>query len=139
MNDAAFVERAVTLLASKGVDTWVFGGWGEELRGLIKPREHADLDLLYPAEDWAIVDGLYLDWIDGKRFAWKRAFRLEGIQVELFLVQYDAAGWYTQLERRRHNWPANVFSGTGRVPIASTAALAGYRHSYRVDADEAAA
>ena len=141
MNDVAFVERAVSLLASKGVDTWVFGGWGEELRGLIKPREHADVDLLYPSEDWTIVDGLYLDWIEGKRFDWKRAFRLEGVQVELFLVQYDAAGWYTQLERRRHNWPANVFAGTGRIPVASTAALAGYRHSYRVDADagEAAA
>ena len=34
----------------EGIDTWVFGGWGEELRGLIRPREHVDLDLLYPAE-----------------------------------------------------------------------------------------
>jgi hypothetical protein len=138
MNDLSFVERAVSLLASKGVDTWVFGGWGEELRGLIKPREHADLDLLYPAEDWSIVDNLFLDWIEGKRFDWKRAFRLEEITVELFLVQYDARGWFTQLERRRHNWPANVFAGTGRTPIASTAALAGYRHSYRVDARDVA-
>jgi hypothetical protein len=138
MNDLPFVERAVSLLASKGVDSWVFGGWGEELRGLIKPREHVDLDLLYPAEDWSIVDNLYLDWIEGKRFDWKRAFKLEGLTVELFLVQYDARGWYTQLERRRHNWPANVFAGTGRVPVASTAALAGYRHSYRVDARDVA-
>jgi hypothetical protein len=139
MNDRAFVERAVLMLASRGVDAWVSGGWGEEIRGLIKPREHVDLDLLYPAEDWTIVDGLSLDWIEGKRFDWKRAFRLDGVMVELFLVQYDAAGWYTQLARRRHNWPANVFAGSGRVPVASTAALAGYRHSYRVDAaDEAA-
>jgi hypothetical protein len=138
MSDLAFVERAVSLLASKGVDTWVFGGWGEELRGLIKPREHVDLDLLYPAEDWTIVDNLYLDWDEGKHFDWKRGFMLEGIRVELFLVQYDARGWYTQLARRRHNWPANVFSGTGRTPVVSTAALAGYRHSYRVEAADAA-
>lgn len=138
MNDLAFVERAVSLLASKGVDAWVFGGWAEELRGLIKPREHVDLDLLYPAEDWSIVDNLYLDWIEGKRFDWKRAFKLEDVTVELFLVQYDARGWYTQLERRRHNWPANVFAGSGRVPVVSTAALAGYRHSYRVDARDVA-
>ena len=138
MNDLAFVERAVMLLEAKGVDTWVFGGWAEELRGLIKPREHVDLDLLYPAEDWSIVDNLYLDWIEGKRFDWKRAFKLEEITVELFLVQYDARGWFTQLERRRHNWPANVFAGTGRTPVASTAALAGYRHSYRVDARDVA-
>ena len=138
MNDLAFVERAVSLLASKGVDAWVFGGWAEELRGLITPREHVDLDLLYPAEDWRIVDNLYLDWIEGKRFDWKRAFKLEDITVELFLVQYDARGWFTQLERRRHNWPANVFSGHGRIPVVSTAALAGYRHSYRVDARDVA-
>jgi hypothetical protein len=134
MNDLAFVDRAVSLLASKGVDAWVFAGWGEELRGLIKPRAHADLDLLHPAESWSVVDGLYLDWIEGKRFPWKRAFRLEDIQVELFLVQYDSEGWHTQLARRRHDWPVNVFSDTGRLPVASTAALAGYRHSYRVDA-----
>jgi hypothetical protein len=138
MNDLAFVERAVSLLEAKGVDTWVFGGWAEELRGLIKPREHVDLDLLYPAEDWSIVDNLYLNWVEGKHFDWKRAFRLEGITVELFLVQYDARGWYTQLERRRHNWPANVFSNKGRLPVVSTAALAGYRHSYRVDARDVA-
>jgi hypothetical protein len=138
MNDLAFVERAVLLLETKGVDTWVFGGWAEELRGLIKPREHVDVDLLYPAEDWSIVDNLYLDWVEEKRFDWKRAFKLEGITVELFLVQYDARGWYTQLERRRHNWPANVFSNNGRLPVVSTAALAGYRHSYRVDARDVA-
>ena len=134
MNDLRFVERAVSLLASKGIDTWVFGGWGEELRGLIRAHEHTDLDLLYPAEDWEAVDALYLDWIQTKKRPWKRAFRLEGIAVELFLVQYDDRGWYTQLERRRHEWPTNVFAGTGRIPVASTAAMATYRHSYRVEA-----
>jgi hypothetical protein len=134
VNDLKFVDRAVSLLSSKGVDTWVFGGWGEELRGLIKPREHADVDLLYPARDWRVVDDLYLDWVDAKRFPWKRAFMLEGIMVELFLARHDARGWYTQLERRRHDWPENVFSATGRIPVVSTAALAGSRHSYRVDA-----
>jgi hypothetical protein len=134
VNDLAFVERAVSFLASKGLDTWVFGGWGEELRGLIKPREHVDLDLLYPAPDWGAADALYLDWIEGKRHPWKRAFRLEGVAVELFLVQYDARGWFTELARRRHDWPENVVSSNGLLPVASTAALASVRHSYRVDA-----
>ena len=44
MNDLVFVERAQTLLRAKGIETWVFGGWGEELRGLIRPRDHADLE-----------------------------------------------------------------------------------------------
>ena len=133
MNDLAFVERAVSLLASKGIDTWVFGGWGEELRGLIRPREHVDLDLLYPSDGFDPVDELYLDWVEGKRFAWKRAFRLEGIAVELFLVRRDDDGWFTELARRRHRWPENLFSSNGRLPVASTAALASMRHSYRVD------
>jgi hypothetical protein len=133
-NDLAFVERAVTLLTAKGIDTWVFGGWGEELRGLIIPRQHVDLDLLYAGDDWSQVDALPLDWVEAKRFPWKRAFMLEGIMVELFLVQHDARGWYTQLARRRHDWPEVLLGTNGQLPVASTVALASYRHSYRVDA-----
>ena len=54
--------------------------------------------------------------------------------VELFLVQRDAHGWFTQLQRRRHDWPENLLATNGRLPVASTAALASFRHSYRVDA-----
>ncbi|HEY6962390.1 MAG TPA: hypothetical protein VI408_10920 [Gaiellaceae bacterium] len=133
MNDLAFVERAQSLLRARGIETWVFGGWGEELRGLIRPRAHVDLDLLYPAESWADVDDLTLDWIVGKTFPWKRAFRLEGTAVELFLVERDEQGWYTRLARRVHRWPDNVFASNGHLRVASTAALASYRHSYRVD------
>ena len=134
MNDLAFVERAQTTLRRNGVETWVFGGWGEELRGLIRPREHVDLDLLYPAESWAEVDALDLEWLASKRYEWKRAFILEGIMVELFLVRHDEQGWYTELARRTHRWPDNVLNSNGHLRVASTAALASYRHSYRVDA-----
>jgi hypothetical protein len=134
VKDLAFVERAQTMLRAHGVETWVFGGWGEELRGLIKPREHVDLDLLYAAESWDEVDALALDWNPAKRFAWKRAFLLEGTQIELFLVQHNARGWYTSLARRVHRWPDNVLASNGHLRVASTAALASFRHSYRVDA-----
>jgi aminoglycoside-2''-adenylyltransferase len=134
MNDLAFVERAQTTLRRHGVETWVFGGWGEELRGLIRPREHVDLDLLYPAESWDEVDDLPFEWLASKRFEWKRAFILEGVMVELFLVRHDERGWYTELARRTHRWPDNVLSSNGHLRVASTAALASYRHSYRVDA-----
>jgi hypothetical protein len=130
-NDLSFVLRATDLLWSKGVRTWIFGGWAEELRGVIPPREHADLDLLYPARNWSRVDSLPLDWIEAKRFPWKRAFRLHGTKVELFLVERDAHGWFTELRRRRHDWPDNVFATNGRLPVASTEALAGYRHAQR--------
>jgi hypothetical protein len=134
VNDLAFVLRAVDLLASHRCRTWVAGGWGEELRGLIPPRAHADVDLLYPARGWKRIDALDLDWVEQKRFPWKRAFELDGTLVELFLVQRDERGWYTALQRRRHDWPANVFAHDGRLPVASSAALGSYRHSYRVEA-----
>ncbi|MGH3003041.1 MAG: nucleotidyltransferase domain-containing protein [Gaiellaceae bacterium] len=127
MNDLHFVLRAVDLLESNGVRTWVSGGWGEELRGLEPPRDHADLDLLYPARSWQRVDGLHLDWLEGKRLPWKRSFALEGTTVELFLVERDERGWFTQLARRRHDWPDDAFSANGRVAVASTAALTSYR------------
>ena len=60
---------------------------------------------------------------------------LEGITVELFLVQYDERGWFTQLERRAARLARRTSSRRPAAsPVASTAALAGYRHSYRVDA-----
>ena len=126
MNDLTFVLRAVDLLASHGCRTWVSGGWGEELRGLTAPREHADVDLLYPAPGWQRVDALELDWIEPKRQPWKRAFVLDGTMVEVLLVRRDADGWVT----RAHRWPANVFAARGRLPVASAAALTGYRAAY---------
>lgn len=134
MNELPFVERVQTMLRSRGVETWVFGGWGEELRGLIRPRDHVDLDLLYPAESWAAVDALDLDWIEGKRFPWKRAFVVEATMIELFLVQQDEQGSYTALQRRVHRWPEDTFASNGHLRVASSSALASYRHSYRVDA-----
>ena len=138
MNDLDFVVDAVDLLWSQRVRTWIFGGWGEELRGLSPPREHADLDLLYPARDWSRVDKLDLEWIEAKRFRWKRAFLLDGTTVELFHVERDETGWFTELATRRHDWPSDVFRANGRVPVASRGALLSYRESREV-AEEAAA
>jgi hypothetical protein len=131
VNDLEYVLDVVDLLWENGVRGWIFGGWGEELRGLCPPREHVDVDVLYPARDWSRVDALSLDWIEGKRFPWKRAFRHDGTTVELFLVERDERGWFTQLKLRRHDWPDNVFSTNGRLPVASTAALASYRAASR--------
>ena len=131
MNDLTFVLRAVDLLSARGIRVWVFGGWGEELRGLCPPRDHAELSLLYPARDWSRIDALQLDWVAHRRRSWCRAFVLEGTPVELLLVERDEHGWHSQLEAGRHDWPDNVFSTNGRVAVASTAALAGFRSTQR--------
>jgi hypothetical protein len=131
VNDLPFVLRAVDLLRSHGVRTWLCGSWAEDLRGLRPPGRHGDLDLLYPARDWGRVDELRLDWMDGGKLAWMRAFVLEGTMVELFLVERDARGWFTRLGGRRHGWPVDVFTTNGRIGVASATALAGFRGAYR--------
>jgi aminoglycoside-2''-adenylyltransferase len=131
VNDLDFLLRVVDRLRSEGVRTWVCGGWGEELRGLQPPRPHRDVDLLYPGRDWARVDGLELDWIPGKRADATRAFVIDAVMVKLTLVERDECGWFTRSPQHRHDWPDDVFSTSGRLPVASAAALAGHRRSYR--------
>jgi hypothetical protein len=131
VNDLEFVLRAVDLLASRGVKTWVSGTWAEELHGLIPPQPHASLELLYPARDWQRVDELPLDWLTAERHRWKRGFSLEGTSVELCLVERGERGWYTRRGRRLHEWPDDVFAGNGRLPLASPAAFAGDQRPQR--------
>jgi hypothetical protein len=130
VNDLTFVLRAVDLLAAHGLRTWVFGGWGEELRGLSAPRAHADVDLLYPALGWSRVDALRLDRVETTGAPSRRAFLLDATLVELLLVRRDPEGWFTDLEGGRHRWPEDVFAATGRLPVASTSALVGFRSAY---------
>jgi hypothetical protein len=134
VNDHAFVMRVVSMLADARVNAWLFGGWAEELQGLVPARAHGDVDLLHPAEDFARVDAMLrtepaLVEIVAKRFAHKRAFVLDGVMVELFLVRSDADGYYTDLPGGvEHRWPADVFAERQLgLRVASVNALVGYR------------
>jgi hypothetical protein len=131
MNDLGFVMRVVDLLEDARLRVWLFGGWAEELRGLRAPCEHTDVDLLYPGRDFTRVDSFVqrfgVDEIEAKHRPHKRGFELEGTLVELLLVQKDDAGWFTELPAGRHDWPSDVFATAGRLPVASVAALEGYR------------
>lgn len=130
-NDLSFVLRVTDLLESARLRTWLFGGWAEELLGLVAPREHADIDLLYPGRDFDRVDRFLaraaVDEWTGKRRPDRRAFELEDVLVELILVQRDGRGWFTAFPAGRHDWPTDVFTAAGRLPVASEAALTGYR------------
>ncbi|GAB3404001.1 nucleotidyltransferase domain-containing protein [Flindersiella endophytica] len=136
VNDLAYVRRVLGLLAAADLRTWLFGGWGEELHGVIAPRPHKDIDLLCPAVDFASVDrflaGGTVAEIAAKRFPHKRAFELDGVMTELFLVQQDAAGYYTYFwDQHRYDWPADVLDETQGLPVASVAALHGFRSKTR--------
>lgn len=130
------LRRALKLLMDGGVRCWVFGGWAEELQGLRPARAHSDIDLLCVADDFSAVDVLLGDHpllreIQSKRFAHKRAFELEGTRVELFLVEHDTKGYFTTFWGCvRHDWPPDVLSSASQLPVASVAALTGYRDQF---------
>jgi hypothetical protein len=134
VNDLGFVMKVTSLLDDALVNVWLFGGWAEELQGLVPARAHRDVDLLHPAEDFTRVDALLraepaLVEIVAKRFAHKRAFLLDGVMVELFLVRSDPDGYYTDLpEGVKHRWPTDVFDERQLgLRVASVNALVGYR------------
>lgn len=126
------MRRVLSVLEEAGAPCWLFGGWAEELRRVCAPRSHADVDLLCPGEDFAAVERMLgeseLEEIEGKRFRHKRAFLFEGVMVEVFLVQRDTRGLFTSFwGRKRHDWPADTLASSSALPVASEAALAGYR------------
>ncbi|TDW97679.1 hypothetical protein EV647_2366 [Kribbella sp. VKM Ac-2566] len=132
-NDLGFVRYVVGRLEGAGVRAWVFGGWAAELLGLSAPRAHGDVDLLYPADGFAVVDEFLargdVQEIEAKRFPHKRAFEIDGIMVELFLVQTDETGSFTDFWGvARHDWPADVFAvEVDGLRVASAMAVTGYR------------
>ena len=132
-NDLSFVMRVVDLLSAGGFKTWLFGGWAEELRGLCAPRDHRDVDLLFPAPDFRRLDAFVLasrlDPVGDDR-AYARAFAFDDVTVELLLVSRDAVGWYTDFRGGRHRWPLNVFGRSAWPPVASTEAILSYREAY---------
>lgn len=136
VNDLDFVRYVVGLLEGARVRAWVFGGWAAELLELSAPRGHRDVDLLYPADGFEVVDGFLargdVHEIVAKRFPHKRAFEVDGIMVELFLVQADEAGAFTDFWGvARHDWPADVFDIEAHgLRVASTTAVTGYREAW---------
>ena len=125
MSDLSTVLKIVDALEDARLRVWLFGGWAEELRGLRPPCEHSHVDFLYPGRDFARVDR----FAAGDERPHKRTFELEGVSVELLLVQKDERGWYSQLPVGIHRWPADVFATAGKLPVASETALHAYRNA----------
>lgn len=103
VNNLEFLKSVYRELENAGICVYVFGGWAEELQNVIVPREHKDIDLLYPSIDFSLVDKFItqknLKLI--KRFPHKRAFSYKEIMVEIFLVQ---DGITTFFSTYRHEW-----------------------------------
>ncbi len=141
-NTQHFLVETLQELQSANINTWLFGGWAEELWDLRPPGPHGDIDLLYPAADFRAVDRFLLTHRDleevvGKRFAHKRAFRRDGVLVELFLLQPTDAGLTTDFfGHHLFLWPADTLLYTvpllgASVPAASPATLRLYREQHK--------
>lgn len=112
----------------------MFGGWAEELLGLAAPRPHKDLDLLYPADSFALIDtvmwaGCGLDEITAKRLPHKRAFTRQAIMTELIVLRPASRGYVTDFRGEfTYHWPGDVL-GTeiAGLRVASPAAVRAYR------------
>jgi len=136
MNDLKFLKEVQKMLNISGIETWIFGGWAEELLKMIPPRAHNDIDLLYLAEDFNKVDTFLLNnsectEILPKHFAHKRAFRLNGIMVELFLVNKRGKNYITNFwGNTEYTWPQNTFTENKQKRIVSKDALIAFRRDH---------
>lgn len=124
INTPDFVAGIIGNLSGYGFDCALFGGWAEEALGLCSARPHGDIDLLLQAPSFERLDDVFAALLNGieeiplKRFAHKRAFLLNGIAVEMILVNQTngaASTWFWG--DVRFDWP---------VPLAGLGVLHGY-------------
>lgn len=125
------VEALVRQLAAHSVRAWLFGGWAEQVHRLAPPRLHKDVDLLYPAPDFALLDAFMrtsgVREYDVKRSPCSRGFDHDGELVEFYLVQSNAECVFTDFWGYLHRWPADTLTDSSDCPVASAASLASAR------------
>ena len=128
-NTIEVVRQVVHDLRSAGFRVAVFGGWAEELRNLVPPREHADIDLLVFDADQTELDVFVeaREEICGKRFSHKRAFVASDVMVELILVRGGTTVFWDTFE---YVWPTGEDVEIDGLPVAPAEYLAAYRADY---------
>jgi hypothetical protein len=141
-NAPAAVARIMRRLGDSGICCVLFGGWAEEIWGLCPPRSHGDIDLFLPADSFQDLDVLLgtsqhdLEEIALKRFPHKRAFRADGLMIEVVLVQQEnrtAVTWFWGDVRFEWTLPLaeDRLLGEYRLPVASPRNLRRYRTLFR--------
>jgi hypothetical protein len=135
-----FVLALMSRLIQAQIMIWLCGGWAEELWGISLPSKHRDVDLLYPAPGFAYLDqwlaqAANLVVIPQKKFSHKRAILLEGMMVEVILLESEKTGGYvTNFFDGRYQliWPRDTLHllslGELKIPVASKEALHLYRN-----------
>jgi hypothetical protein len=140
MNNLQFVKTVFKLLNSNKIEVWLIGGWAEELQGLIKPRKHKDIDLLYVGENFAQIDSFLNKNQEKlhivKNFSHKRAFLFKNIMIEIILVNQKNGEFVTNyFNSFLLNWPKNTFENgnSGKsLNMVSEKVLTFYRENHKM-------
>lgn len=136
MNSLSLLVSVVTTLRRAGLDTWVCGGWAEELRHKRKPGSHKDIDLVLRAPSFGELDDylrerMDLAPVDAKKLPHKRAVVWEGVLVELVHVDLSTPSRTSFFDGRFVlEWPEDTFTeelAGCPVPVVSSLALDVYR------------
>ena len=141
-NSVHFLCSTLNHFQKAGIALWVFGGWAEEFWQMIPIRPHHDIDLLYPAASFELLDHIIstesaFREIPKKHFSHKRAILFEGVILEFILVEASVLAFVTSFfdGYYQFQWPADtldhaVYIGNIRVAVASRAALIQYRQNH---------
>lgn len=115
----------------------VFGGWGEELPGLVAPGYHGDIDLLVIDPDLDALDRYVAqrDENKEKRLSHKRAFEASGVLVELFLVTRSPEPCTLFWDTLLYKWPDIGPVFMHGLPVVATGALLAFRRDYSMIAE----
>ncbi|MFB9843919.1 hypothetical protein [Mucilaginibacter ginsenosidivorans] len=111
-NNLPFVNKIIQRLTKSGISTILFGGWAQELTRMISPKSHKDIDLLFINKDFRLVDKFINENSDileitTKRYLHKRAFMLDGVMIEIILIQQEKkefVSWFWG--EYKLTWPA---------------------------------
>lgn len=134
MNDLSLVRNVISDLQNAGLQVQLIGDWAEELQGLADPRPHEDIDVVLLDPVPALLDAFVSarEEVVEKRLSQKRAYRANGVLVELFVARSTGSGYQTiWWGRLRWSWPGDMSPTLiEAVPVASKNALARFRDSY---------
>jgi hypothetical protein len=134
VNDLSLVRAVLADLENAGFEALLIGGWAEELQSLSDPRPHEDIDvvLLDPTSDALDAFVAVRDEVAEKRLSQKRAYRANGVLVELFVATSTGTGYQTiWWGRLRWSWDSDMSSTMIEgLPVASKGALTRFRENY---------
>lgn len=139
INTLDFVCSVTERFAQAHIVTWLLGGWAEELWRLSPPRPHHDIDLVYPAQNFQLLDR-WLSTTRGdffpimaKRFSHKRALLYQQIMIEIVLLEPRNGVYVTNFFNGTYRmiWPGDTLTTLplqkGQIAVASPQALHLYR------------